>query len=72
MEPAMANDPNSPPAGGAVSAQRTGNHTPGEGLFQPSPQNSTRAALLARVADLEGKLATLPALEQAKGALMAT
>jgi len=32
----------------------------------------TRAELLARVTALEGKLATLPAIEQAKGALMLT
>jgi len=66
----MANDPNSPSADAGLSAPRTGNHT--SGLCRPLPQESTRAALLARVADLEGRLATLPALEQAKGALMAT
>ena len=58
-------------SGGAVFP-RAGNHPSGDGLCRPLPQEPTRAALLARVAALEGKLATLPAVEQAKGALMAT
>jgi PAS domain S-box-containing protein len=41
-------------------------------LLGPVIGEPTRVELLARVTALEGKLATLPAIEQAKGALMAT
>ena len=44
----------------------------GRGAVRPAPPEPTRADLLARVAFLEGKLITLPAIEQAKGALMVT
>lgn len=43
------------------------------GILAPMPAaQPTRAELLARVAALEGKLLSLPAIEQAKGALMVT
>lgn len=44
----------------------------GELVAPLPPTQPTRAELLARVAALEGKLLSLPAIEQAKGALMVT
>ena len=45
---------------------------PHTGCPPPAPDVSTRAELLGQVIALQSKLATMPAIEQAKGALMAT
>ncbi len=56
----------------ATPAFAAGVHPSGAEPVAPGPQAPTLAELLTRVAELEGKLATLPVIEQAKGALMAT
>ena len=71
----MTDDPDHPEdrsPNGSASGPWDGEHAVGPGTFQPFLQQASRAQLMARVAALEGTLATLPAIEQAKGALMAT
>jgi AmiR/NasT family two-component response regulator len=68
----LDNDPDQRSHNAAASARWDGNHPSGPGAFHPVLKVATRAELLARVAALEGTLTTLPAIEQAKGALMVT
>jgi hypothetical protein len=57
-------------AHGQAGFRRSGG--PGAGQNPPLPAEQTRPELLAELADLRAKLETLPAIEQAKGALMVT
>jgi hypothetical protein len=68
----MDKDRNHGPLHGAGPALRDGVSPAVPGPFSALSREPTRAELLAQVAALEGKLASLPAIEQAKGALMVT
>lgn len=65
-----ARRPGSPPGTPRVAVPATDAVQLGD--VRPGSPEPSRADLLARVAFLEGKLISLPAIEQAKGALMVT